>query len=167
MSKKLLFLPALLLGVLLAFTPSCGETDTCKDVDCGTNGVCIDGNCDCDDGYEIGTSGKCDTEWSAKFLGSYTGTDGCGGALTKPAQITSLGASKIRISNFGGFDSYVDADITEVSGVANTFTLNNYVDPAGRKFTGSGTIAGSAISASYTVTYSDGTSETCTFDISK
>jgi hypothetical protein len=167
MSKKLLLLPLLLLGTSLFFVPSCTDENLCADVDCGTYGTCFDGDCVCDDGYEIGTSGQCDTEWSAKFIDSYTGADGCGGPLTKPVEITRLGVKQIRISNFGGFDSYVDAEVTESGGVANTFEITNFIDPAGRKFTGSGTLNGNSITSSYTVTYTDNTSETCSFNITK
>ncbi len=162
MSKKLFLLPALLLGAFLMFTPACGDSDACKDVDCGANGACFDGDCVCDDGYEIGTSGLCDTEWSAKFIGSYTGTDGCGGALTQPANITRISESKIRITNFGGFASYVDADVE-----GTDITITNYTDPANRKFTGSGEINGNTIIITYTVTYDDNTTETCTMTITK
>ncbi|MBX2892269.1 MAG: hypothetical protein KF734_15180 [Saprospiraceae bacterium] len=167
MSKKLFLLPALVMGAFLLFMPACGESDPCKDVECGANGICIEGTCDCDPGYELGASSQCDVEWATKFLGSYTGTDGCGGALTQPVNITRISERRIRITNFGGFGSYVDADIKVVSGTANAFELNNFVDPAQRRFTGSGTLTGNAISATYTVTYTDGTSETCTFNITK
>jgi len=162
MSKKLFLLPALLLGAFLMFTPACGDSDACKDVDCGTNGACFDGDCVCDDGFEIGTGGLCDTEWSAKFIGSYTGTDGCGGALTTPVGITRVSESKIRITNFGGFLSYVDADVE-----GSDISITNYTDPANRKFTGSGEINGNTIIITYTVTYDDNTTETCTMTIAK
>ena len=164
MRKKLFLLPALFLGASLTFIPACGE---CEDgIDCGY-GYCLDGVCVCPDGYEDSSNGTCDTEWSAKFLGSYTGNDGCRGPLAKPADITRRSKSQIRISNFGDFDSYVDADITDPSGNANVFELSNYTDPAGRKFTGSGTLNGNSIKSSYTVTYADSTSETCTFNVTK
>ena len=45
-------------------------SDPCDDVDCGVNGTCVEGTCDCDEGYE-GTF--CETETRAKFLGTYSG----------------------------------------------------------------------------------------------
>ena len=38
--------------VVLLFT-ACGDdpVDPCADVDCGANGVCVTGTCDCEDGY--------------------------------------------------------------------------------------------------------------------
>lgn len=62
--KKLIFLGALFMGVW--FT-NCG--DACDDVNCGANGTCVEGDCQCDDGY-IGT--LCDTENRAKFIGTWT-----------------------------------------------------------------------------------------------
>lgn len=166
MSKKLfLLLPAALLAAVMFFTPSC-NTDACKNVECGANGVCLDGTCACDAGYE-GTG--CADEWATKFLGTYTGTDGCGGNLTKPVTVTRLSPSTVRITNFGGFDSYVDATIELGNGAttAEVISLNNYLDPAARKFSGTGTISGNTINISYVVTYSDNTTESCTFVISK
>lgn len=72
MSKKLFFLlPALLLGAFLILTPSCGDSDPCKDVDCGqTAKTCgafvLDGSCFCNVGYEGAT---CSEKWTLKFEG--------------------------------------------------------------------------------------------------
>lgn len=166
MNKKLVYSFALLLSMVV-FAPSCGDTDPCKDVACGANGTCFEGVCVCNVGYE-GTG--CDVEWVTKFLGSYTGTDGCGGALTKPVSITRQSLSTVRITNFGGFDSYVDAEISlenSSSTSAQVISLNNFVDPAQRKFSGTGKISGNTINMSYVVTYSDNSTENCTFIISK
>lgn len=166
MSKKLFYFIALL-GSMVVFAPACGDKDACKDVDCGPNGTCFEGICECIDGYE-GTA--CETEWVTKFLGSYTGTDGCGGTLTKPVTISKLTTETVRITNFGGFDSYVDATISlenASSASAQVISLNNYQDPAGRKFSGTGKISGNTINMTYVVTYSDNTTENCTFIISK
>lgn len=47
---KLTFI-ALLIGAL--FVTGCG--DKCDDVDCGPNGTCVDGTCNCDPGYSGAT----------------------------------------------------------------------------------------------------------------
>lgn len=166
MNKKLFFIPAFILGAFLLFTPSCA--DNCKDVNCGT-GVCVDGTCECGDGYE---GENCEIEWSAKFVGSYlgadvvtastAGTDLGSYTLTKPAVITRKSETAISISNFGGFDSFLDASLTSADQVNLAFT-----DPAGRVFTGTGSISGNTFSGTYRVTYTDGTYDDANFSYTK
>ncbi len=169
MSKKLIYSFALL-GAFAIFAPACGDTDPCKDVDCGVNGACFEGVCVCNIGYE---GAACAEEWATKFLGSYLGKDVCGPDtynLTQPAVITRLSESKIRISNFGGFQSFIDADINLESAGSTTAQLiefTNFTDPAQRKFTGTAKISGNKLTGSYTVTYSDNTSDSCTFEYTK
>lgn len=174
MSKKL-FLLAALLGAFTMFTTSCGETDPCKDVDCGPNGTCFEGTCECNDGFE---GDACDVEWATKFLGSYLGQDVVTGGtagnegtynLTTPAVVTKLSESKIRISNFGGFNSFLDADIEREAPTSLTATKLDlgFTDPSGRVFTGSATITGNTISGSYRVTYTDNTYDIATFTYNK
>ena len=43
----------------------------CAGLNC-VNGACDNGVCDCNEGYEGST---CNTPWSAKFVGTYEGTD--------------------------------------------------------------------------------------------
>lgn len=179
MSKKLFLLPTLLLGAFLLFTPSCTETDACKDLEgkCG-NGQCFDGACVCDEGYE-GTN--CESEWSAKFVGSYLGTDkvtastsdpttvGVTYNLSKPAVATRKGADKISISNFGGFDSFVDVTISKASAsdaTAEKVTIS-FTDPTGRKFTGEGSYSSGKIRGTYRVVYGDNTYDDNTFEYNK
>lgn len=161
MNKNRFYLLALL-GVLLAVTPSCNP-DPCKDVNCGANGTCLDGTCICDTGYE---GASCEVEWATKFEGSYLGKDVCGMdtyILAKHAVITKLSATQVRISNFGGFDSFIDATVTK----SDELGFTNFADPAGRRFTGTAKINGNRLTGSYTVTYSNGSSDSCTFDYSK
>ncbi len=151
-----------LLGVLVAFAPSCNP-DPCKDVNCGANGTCLDGSCICDIGYE---GASCETEWATKFEGSYLGKDVCGGTtynLTKPAVISKRSATEVRIENFGGFDSFIDAQVTK----SDELGFTNYTDPAGRRFTGTAKISNNKLTGSYRVTYSDGTFDDCTFEYTK
>ena len=162
MSKKLFYFIALL-GAMVVFAPACGDKDACKDVDCGPNGTCFEGTCECFDGFE-GTA--CETEWAEKFLGPYLGFDICAGTtynLTKPAVVTRRNEQEVRISNFGGFDSFLDAAIAN----GNQLTFTNFTDPAGRRFTGTAQISGNTLTGNYTVTYSDNTTESCTFTYTK
>ncbi len=160
MSKKLLLLPALILGAFLILIPSCGETDDCEDVDCGANGVCISGTCDCDEGYELGLDGKCDVEWSNKFLKDYTGESSCNPGATYIGTISRVDASNIKINEFGGFSgpNFINATLDS----EDTMVIN-YTDAANRKFTGTGTLAGSVLTINVTIDYNDGsTPEVCT-----
>jgi hypothetical protein len=173
MNKKLFLLPAFILGAFLAVTTtSCG--DNCKDVECNT-GTCVDGTCECGDGYE-GTN--CEIEWSAKFLGSYLGTDVVTGGtagnegtynLNAPAVITKINETTIRITNFGGFGSVLDATIDRpaTSTASATELTINSTDPGGRDFVGSASISGNTLTGSYTVTYDDGTTDIATFTYTK
>lgn len=168
MSKKLFLLPAFILGAFLAVTTtSC--SDKCKDVDCGT-GTCLDGTCECGDGFE-GTN--CEIEWSAKFLGSYLGTDVVTAStsipsnvgtynLTSPAVATRVSETEIQISNFGGFNSILRGTIEN-----STHLHINYTDPAGRVFDGEGQISGNTLSGTYRVTYTDATYDDATFTYNK
>lgn len=68
-------------AAIFAVSLSSCTSDPCKDVNCGTNGTCVEGNCECDPGYE-GTS--CETEMRAKFLGTYVATGSlCCGSIGK------------------------------------------------------------------------------------
>ena len=115
MSKKLFLLPTLLLGAFLLFTPSCTETDLCKDLEgkCG-NGQCFDGECVCDVGYEKDASGICTIKTIDKITGSYAVTEDC--SLSAPASyvaaITANGSDKVNITNVWGlFQNVVTATI--------------------------------------------------------
>ena len=177
MSKKLFFLPTLLLGAFLLFTPSCGDSDPCKDLEgkCGS-GSCFEGECVCDEGFE-GTN--CDAEWVAKFVGSYLGADKVTAStagndlgpynLTKPAVVTRKTGTTISIANFGGFDSFIDAQVSEANSsdlTANKVTIS-FTDPGGRKFAGEATYTTNNIKGSYRVTYGDNTYDDATFEYTK
>jgi hypothetical protein len=146
MNKKLFLMPALLLGALLMFAPGCGEDDPCKDVACG-NGVCIDGSCDCDAGYELGASGECDTEMRTKFIGAYNTSETCNGMpfgnYSNNISTSGSDVTKIIISNFGdsGQNAVATVDGTDVT--LDPITLGGFA------VTGSGTINGNVLTFNY------------------
>jgi hypothetical protein len=82
--------------------------------------------------------------------------------LTKPAVITRKSEVVISISNFGGFDSFIEATLTDSDSVNLSYT-----DPAGRVFSGQGSISGNVFSGSYRVTFSDGSYDDATFSYTK
>jgi hypothetical protein len=94
-------------------------------------------------------------------LGVYT--------LAQPAVVTRLSETKVRISNFGGFESFLDATIereTPTSLTAETLDLT-FTDPTGRKFTGTAKLTGNALTGTYRVTFSDNTYDDATFNYTK
>jgi hypothetical protein len=79
--------------------------------------------------------------------------------------ITRLSATSIRITNFGGFESYIDATIESQ---ANTSKIKiDFRDPGQRSFTGEGTISGNTLTGNYVVKFSDNTTDTATFEYKK
>jgi hypothetical protein len=169
MIKKLLF-PALV-GAMTMFA-SC-ESDPCKDLDgkCGS-GQCFEGTCVCDEGYEPDAAGVCNDTWAKKFVGSYTGQDVCPSGtfqLNAPAVVTETAADKVSITNFAGFNSVTKAVVVRAAAgdVSATQLSIDDTDPAGRKFVGTASISGNTITGSYTVTYPDNSTESCTFSYSK
>ena len=64
------FFGAMALSVALSFA---GCTDPCKDVVCN-NGTCVDGDCECDNGYE---GVDCGVKFNAKFHGTYNLAETC------------------------------------------------------------------------------------------
>ena len=88
MFKNLIYL---CLAVLL-FT-ACGDdpVDPCAGVDCGPNGTCVDGTCDCEEGYYGDT---CENLLQDLFIGTWSGLD-CDGddysiAISAGATLTDL-----------------------------------------------------------------------------
>ncbi len=173
MSKKLFLLPALLFAAFLTTTmTSCG--DNCKDVKCNT-GVCVDGTCECGDGYE-GTN--CEIIWSAKFAGTYTGSDVVTGGtagnqgtyvLAPSCVITAKNETTLSMSNFAGFNSIVEATIDRpaTSTESATQVTINFTDALSRKYVGTASLSGNTFSGNYVITYGDNTTDIATFTYTK
>jgi hypothetical protein len=155
MSKKFFFLPALLLGAFLMFTPSCGETDPCKDVECGANGDCFEGECVCNVGYELGTSGQCDTEMRTKFIGTYNIVETCvatnqpTGTYSSTIAVSSDNVSTVTITNFGDSGVVAKGTIDKNKITITSFKVGT-ID-----VTGTGTIDGKILTLEYTGNFSN------------
>ncbi len=166
MSNKLFFLPIALFAALVVFAPACGETDPCKDVECGANGQCDLGICVCNVGFE---GAACADEWAAKFVGSYSGaTSSCNPGATYGGNIERISADKIRIKEYGGFSgtNQIEATIsleTASAVTATKITIDVRDDGFKRTITGTGTIVGKKLTINASINYNDGKpAETCT-----
>ncbi|MBL4586058.1 MAG: hypothetical protein JKX84_03240 [Flavobacteriales bacterium] len=135
------------------------DTDACKDVDCGANGTCLEGDCICDLGYE-GTN--CATLVNASFTGSFNITESCTSGPDQYAiTVTAPTATTVNINNL------YDASLN----VTGTINADGGVTIASQTF-GSGTISGSitetggVLTIVYTFTDSSGSPDTCTMTAS-
>lgn len=157
--KKLFKLFAI--GLLASATFTACDKDDCKDVVCGDYGQCIDGSCLCNEGYEQGSDGLCSVEVRQKFLGSFTGTESCSSSPTGTYTITVIrgtGIRDIQISNF--WNLFDNAVLATISG--NEVTIGRQ-DPDGDGYVveGSGSISGTTLTLTYTVTSSTGSMDYC------
>jgi hypothetical protein len=147
--KGMIAMLAILFGLMITQN-SC--RDPCKDVEC-VNGMCEEGVCMCDAGYE---GDNCGTAMNQKFLGTYSTTDKC----TSPGYSQTISAgnapNEIIFSNLGNFST---AAVVRTTVNGNSFTATDFTDATGRKFTTNGTISGTVITGKYTVTYSDGSKD--------
>lgn len=155
-----------ILGVVAVATvglSSC-ETDACADVECGTNGTCVDGDCVCDAGYE---GVACDTESRADFIGAYLANESDCGLVDYNATIaaSSTGADKIAITGFGGWECnqagiVVIATVTgdDVTVSSQNFCGGDIVINSG---TGSINASGTVVTINYNYTL-QGTPGSCT-----
>lgn len=161
MNKRLVYSLALLLS-MVAFAPSCGDSDPCKDVECG-NGTCFEGDCVCDVGYAKDASGQC----TLKFTGQYAVAEDCSNSAPSSYTITlTEGASgnEVNITNFWGlFKNVVKASVD-----GNTITIARQ-EPDNDEFfvQGSGSISqeGNQIVITLTYTVSDESGPTPVNDV--
>ncbi|MCB9186308.1 MAG: hypothetical protein H6601_06125 [Flavobacteriales bacterium] len=139
------------------------EVDACKDVECGDNGTCVDGDCQCDTGYE-GTD--CDTEERAKFIGTYNVTEACtSGNYTYSITTAASGSgiTTIIISNFGDYGVNVTATVKNDNS-SQLVIANQTV--GGGTFSGTGQISGNILTITYNVTAGTSTDD-CTMTCTK
>jgi len=111
--RKLLFMKTIKLLILGIFAFSAMSTftscmpDPCETVVCQNGGTCVEGTCECPDGYE-GTN--CETATVDKFVGTYTAVEVCNG-ITLPSETASISKSstdvtKIEIFNFNALNTF-------------------------------------------------------------
>lgn len=136
------------------------EVDNCKDVECGTNGTCVDGTCVCDAGY---TGTNCDTEERAQFLANYSVSESCtSGNYTYSIEVgtSSTDVTKVIISNFGDYGVDVVATVN-----GSSLTIANQT-VGGGTFSGSGQLSGNILTITYSVTAGTST-DSCTMTCTK
>ncbi len=110
----------------------------------------------CDPGYE---GSDCKTEVRTKFLANNkVTTDNCAGSGYNMSITADSDVEYIVFSNLGNFTTPAVVK-AKVSGT--TFSYTNFIDATGRKFTGTGSVSGNIITLTYTVVYTDNTTETC------
>jgi hypothetical protein len=149
--KNLVAVFALATGLM--FATSC--KDECKNVECGTNGTCVDGICDCNAGHE---GDNCEREVRAKFLGSYAFSENCtSGPDSYTVNVTPDGSdvTMIRIANI--YDAGQTTTAT-VSGMSLTIASQTF---ASGTISGSGSISGNNVTLTYSITVG-GASDSCT-----
>jgi hypothetical protein len=139
------------------FATSC-ETDPCKDVVCGDHGTCLEGVCNCENGYEKDSAGLCNTEIRAKFVGSWTVSDNCSqsGTASYTVSVTASTANilEVKITNFWG--SFVNQGTATIDG--STINIARQEPDADQYFiSGSGTINAANNSIAWNYNISDET----------
>jgi hypothetical protein len=103
------------------------------------------------------------TEVRTKFLANNkVTTDNCAGSGYNMSITADSDVEYVVFSNLGNFSTPAVVK-AKVDGTALSFT--SFIDATGRKFTGTGTLAGNTITLTYTVVYTDNTSESCNVSI--
>lgn len=130
------------------------KPDACEDVNC-SNGICDDGNCFCDVGFE---GANCDTEERQKFIAEYTAEENCNpGDFDYDISITAnpTSISHVTVSNLGDFNFDIEATVdgTDIS-----------IDSESNGYTvvGSGMLSNGLLTLEYTLTTSAQQTLTCT-----
>lgn len=150
--KKSKLISAIASGVMLfgLVLVQNGCKDPCKDVECLNGGTCVEGDCECATGYE-GTD--CADEMRAKFISTYSVSDGCStsGAATYDITVekSSSAVNKVLIGN--AWNTFVAKVVATVDGTTISIAAQQ-PDNDGFEISGSGTINGTKLTLNYTVT---------------
>jgi PKD repeat protein len=114
----------------------------CDSIDCGINGICLNGVCTCAMGYDPDPTGMCTLPWNQKFIGEYAFYETCPSwnktyvvhILPGPAN------DQILITNF--FNAYVNplpaTIVLDANMSSNKITYNADPDNDGFPVTGDG-----------------------------
>lgn len=145
---------AFLLGLITIAISSC-KVDACKDVVCLNGGVCDEGDCLCEPGYE---GFNCETEQRSAFIGDYTVEETCNlgsfsYSITMSANSTE--GTEITLNNFGDFGFSI---IGIVDGTTVTFTDQ---PGTGSTINGSGELENGVLIINYTLVTSAGQTLNC------
>lgn len=106
--------------VILCFA-SCA--DPCDDVVCQNSGVCVEGDCDCAEGYE-GT--LCADESREKFYGTWKGIANCTNTeIYNVDAVISAGASVMELDLFM-YELFNVTGILSDDGQSFSFTMNDF-----------------------------------------
>lgn len=163
--RNIAFSALLAVGAFATITYTSCNTDACDDIDCMNGGLCLDGSCSCPTGYEGET---CETKSNAKFIGTYTVTETCGGTNSNPYQVTitaGANATDVLISNLGDYNCTVGGTIT-FSGLVNQAQITINDDKCNTQMNATGSYANGVITMSYTASYVGGT-DNCTATLTK
>jgi len=101
-------------------TLSCANP--CKKIECGTHGTCNEASkaCDCQTGYELDASGKCDQVARDKFIGFYNVGEACvgGGYYAVEIAAHSTDIEKVILKGFSNISKSLNKleVIAEVKG---------------------------------------------------
>ncbi len=129
------------------------NADLCKDINCGDNGTCFEGNCNCNIGY---SGNLCQHTWSGLYTGTYKGTRACTSAsgnhfLEVESDITAPGPMTLAISNFAGYGA--TAEFTLQVENAHTYVFSEFEGSEGTYYiSGSWVFYGDTLSLAYQVT---------------
>ncbi len=146
------------------FCETAPPVDPCASVICKNGGTCNNGICSCPVNYE---GEFCQNAVNAKFAGIYNTQETC--SMNAPSSYTIVIAAdandptQVIINNLGNYSS---CGTIVLNGTISGSQLSIDDTECGYHFTASGTLNGTVISLTYSVTYNNVT-ETCTATMNK
>lgn len=148
MKKSLLSL-AIIIGLI-----GC-KKDPCKDVSCLNGGVCVDGSCQCELGFE---GPNCETEQRLAFVGEYAVEEACNlGDFSYTIEIIASpdDIRKVTITNFADFGLDVDALVDGTTIEIPSQMVDN------KTLSGSGELVSDLLNIEYTLVPDSGQTLIC------
>lgn len=152
--KKLYYVCLLLLGLSIS---ACRTDEACKDIACGPHGNCVEGVCQCDQGYEIGPDANCDVRTAERIARVYSGsTQGCtSGNHNVTLQASNISDEILILVNLGNYScSNGESVVVEAEILSPTaFTLEPGPYCGKYTFSGEGSISDSEIRINFKAEY--------------